>query len=282
MKEQLIYKSREGKQKILGFFSSATSALDYKYNETYVDTSYGKTYLFEAGDKKNPPVFLFHGSCSNSAMWYGDIKELLKTYHVYSVDILGEPGKSDENRLNLKSDDHAHWINEILEKLNIDKAMFIGNSLGAWMILKFATHYPSKAEKIVLIAPSGISAPKFSYLFKTIIYAMQGKQGMTKIGQLIYGKDKLPEIVLTFNKLILDNFNPIMGGLPTFSDDALLQLNMPTLFICGEDDAINNAHKMSMRLEKLLEQPTINIIKNNGHIIYNAMDKIIPYLKGDT
>lgn len=282
MNNQSVYKSLEGKQEIMNFYNSAMDAVDYDYKEVYVDTSYGKTYLFEAGDSRKPSIFLFHGSCSNSAMWYNDIKFLSKHFHVYSVDVLGEPGKSDENRLDLKTDDHAHWINEILNSLKIDSAMFIGNSLGAWIIQKFAINYPEKAEKLVLIAPSGISNPKFSYLFKTIVYVMQGEKGMAKLGQLIYGKDDMPEIVLTFNKLILDHFNPIMGGLPTFSDEEMSKLTMPTLFMCGEYDAINDANKMGKRLQMLLNQPTIDIVKDNGHIIYNAMDKIIPYLKGET
>lgn len=282
MNEQIIFKSKEGKQEILNFYNSVMSALDYKYNEVYVETSFGTTYLFEAGNKQNPPIFLFHGSCTNSAMWYADIKHLSKDFHVYSVDILGEPGKSDENRLDLKSDEHAKWINEILEKLNIDKATFMGNSLGAWMSLKFAVTYPEKADKLVLIAPSGIVPAKISFVLKSIFYAMQGEKGLSKIGKLITGTDTIPDEVLYFNKLIANHFNPIIGGLPVFADEALTKLTMPILLMCGEHDVITDATKSASRLKKTTKQPVINIVKDNGHIIYNAMDTIIPYLKGAT
>lgn len=282
MKEQVIFKSPQGKQEILNFYNNILCEVDYKYNELYVDTSFGKTYLFEAGGRQNPTIFLFHGSCSNSAMWYSDIKELSKSYHVYSVDILGEPGKSHENRLDLTSDDYAHWINEILEELDIDKALFMGNSLGAWMAIKFAVCYPEKADKLVLIAPSGIVPAKLSFVFKSIFYAIQGEKGLAKIGKLITGTDTVPDEVLYFNKLIANHFNPIIGGLPVFSDTELRKLNMPIMFMCGENDVTLDASKAAARLKDKANQAYIDIVKGNGHIIYNVMDKIIPFLKGAT
>jgi len=280
MNKQIIYKSEEGKQQLLQFYKNVLADVDYDYNEIYIDTSFGRTYLFEAGSPEKTPVFLFHGSCSNSAMWYGDIKVLYENYHVLSVDILGEPGNSDARRLDLKSNDHALWINEILEKLNISKAIFIGNSIGAWMIQKFAINFPDKAEKLVLIAPSGIVNIKTSFLFKTIIYVIQGETGRNKLGKLIYVEDEIPDIVITFNKLINDNFNPIMGSIPAFSDTELSRLSMPTLFMCGENDAIVDAKKASQKLKSTLRQPHINIINDNGHVIFDTMKEIIPFLDG--
>ena len=166
-------------------------------------------------------------------MWYGDIKILSEKFHIFSVDILGEPGNSEAKRLDLKSNDHALWINEILEKLNINKAIFMGNSLGAWMSLKYAVNFPKKVDKLVLIAPSGLVNARLSYVFKSIFYALQGEKGLKKVGKLISGTDKIPEIVLNFNKLVAKNFNPIIGGLPVFSNKELACLTMPTLFLCG-------------------------------------------------
>ena len=59
MKEQKIFKSKEGRQQILEFYKNILSKVTYDYNEIYIDTSYGKTYLLEAGLKENPSIFLF-------------------------------------------------------------------------------------------------------------------------------------------------------------------------------------------------------------------------------
>lgn len=280
MKDKIIFKSQEGKQKILDYYNNILQNVDFEYKENYADTKYGKTYLLEAGIPKNPTVFLLHGSCSNSAMWYGDIGMLSDKFHVFSIDILGEPGKSQPNRLELNSDDHACWINELMEKLNIDKAVLIGNSLGGWIAQKFAVNYPDKVSKLVLIAPSGIVPNKLSFVLKSIFYAMQGETGMKKIGKLITGMDELPDAVIEFNKLIAAHFNPIIGALPVFSDEQLSKMNMPVLYMAGEFDVTSDTKKAVKRLKNSLKDPSINIVKNNGHVIYDTMKEVIPFIDG--
>ena len=145
--------------------------------EIYVNTAFSMTYVLEAGDPEKPPVVLIHGSCSNSAAWFGDIPVLSEDYHVFSVDIVGDAGNSEENRLDQKTEEFENWLKEVLDGLGIDKAVLIGNSLGAWISLRFAAAYPEKAEKLVLIAPSGITPTNASFVAKTILYLMLGRQG---------------------------------------------------------------------------------------------------------
>lgn len=279
MKEQMIFKTDDGRQKILDYYSNIKAQLTYPYRENFVDTQFGKTYVIEAGKEDNPAMLLFHGSCSNSAMWYGDMKILSEHYHVYSVDILGEPGNSEPVRMDMNGREYALWINEILEKLKIEKASIIGNSLGAWMGLKFGVNFPDQLDKLVLIAPSGLVQPKFSYIFRTIVYAMQGEKGLKKIGKMITGTDEMPQAVMEFNRLIAAHFTPIMGALPLFTDDELARLHMPVMFMSGENDVINDAKKAVARLTDNVPDASIRIIENNGHIIYNAMEEIIPFLR---
>lgn len=281
MKENIIFKSEEGKQEILAFYKNALSRVDFEYNEIYLDTTFGRTYLLEAGTAGNPIILLFHGSCTNSAMWYADIKALKEKFHVFSVDILGEPGNSQPVRFNLKSNEDALWIDEIISALNAEKVMIIGNSLGAWMAQKYAVNFPEKVDKMVLIAPSGITNARPSYIFKMLFYAMQGEQGLKKLGKMITGTDNMPEEVLVFNKLITRHFSPIMGSLPIFSDEELGKIKAHTLFMCGENDVIVDAEKSAARLKKTMKNVNINIVKNNGHIIYNSMEEIMPFLLGD-
>ncbi|SHJ29229.1 Pimeloyl-ACP methyl ester carboxylesterase [Dethiosulfatibacter aminovorans DSM 17477] len=276
-----VYKSNEGKMAILEYYRNIQENINFDYSEKFVDTSFGKTYLLEAGDEKKPTILLFHGSCSNSAMWYGDMGPLSENFHVVSIDILGEPGNSDENRLDIKSDNHALWIDEIVESLGVDKVILAGNSLGGWMALKYATSFPSKVDKIVLIAPSGLVPARLSFVLKSIFYAMQGERGFRKLGELITGMDELPEEVLKFNMLIANHFKPVVGGLPVFSDEDLSKLIMPVMLIYGENDVTADVRKAAERLENHLLNPNIMIIKNNSHVVYNIVEKIIDFLRMD-
>lgn len=279
MKNKSIYKSEEGKKKIQTFYNKFIEILELPHNEIYIDTSFGKTFLLESGNKNGDIIFLIHGSSSNSAMWFEDLKVLSDQYHLFTIDILGEPGKSAENRLNKSNEDYAKWIREILDSLNIKKVTLIGNSFGGWIALKFATTYPEKINKLVLVATSGITPVKFSFIFKSIIYIMQGEKGLKKINKLVYGTDKIPEEVMEVSNLIFKNYNPMLGSLPTFKDSQLIKLKMPVMYIAGENDSTVNVYKSAERIKNLIPNSNIKIIKNNGHVVFNIMDEIIPFLK---
>jgi pimeloyl-ACP methyl ester carboxylesterase len=282
MRTNSVYKSEEGKRKVLGLYKSLIGKLEVPYEERYVDTSYGRTYMIEAGNDDSPAVFLFHGSCSNSAMWFGDLRILAEHFHVFAVDIIGEPGNSAENRLDTSADDYANWIKELLDAQNINKAVLIGNSFGGWMSLKFATVYPERVSKLVLIAASGITPAKFSFIFKSIIYTMQGEKGLKKLNRMVFGTDDIPDEVIEVSNMIMENFNPMLGALPEYKDDKLKKLTMPVMYIAGENDATVNAHKTAQRIKELIPHADAELINNCGHVIYNAMDMIMPFLNGDT
>jgi pimeloyl-ACP methyl ester carboxylesterase len=279
MKEPQIFKSPQGKEKILSYYNNLINQQATVYNKKYIDTNYGKTFILTVGNENNPPVFLFHGSCSNSSMWFGDIPRLAEKYYVIAVDILGEPGRSEEKRLDLTTSEYADWIKGLMERLNIDKAVLIGNSYGGWLSLKFAVTYPEKVSQIILIAASGIVPASLSFVAKTIIYTLQGKKGVAKMNQLIFGEDKVSEEVNQVTSMILDNFNPMTGKLPVFSDEKLRKLNMPILFIAGENDVTMNAGKAALRLKGNISTVTCRIIKNHGHVIYNAVEYILQFME---
>lgn len=278
MKNKRVFKSEESKQRVLSHYKNLLNNLTVAYQERFIDTSYGKTYLLEAGNKDNPTVFLFHGSCSNSAMWFGDIPTLSKDYHVFSVDIIGEAGNSAEKRLDLKGDDYAKWIYEIYNTAGIKNATLIGNSYGGWLSLKFAVNYPECVEKLVLIATSGITPPKLSFILKSIFYSLQGKRGLKSLNKLVYGTDDIPDEVIEVSNMIMESFNPMLGSLPVFRDEELKKLNMPVMYIAGGKDVTVHADKTADRLKNIIPHTKISLIKDNGHVIYNAMDRIMPFL----
>jgi len=277
-----VFKSESGKSAVLAHYSKLVQVIQVPYQEHYVDTSYGKTFMIETGEPSKPKIFLFHGSCSNSAMWFSDLNVLSKEFNCFAVDILGEAGKSDENRLDLQSDDYAKWIDEILNTLNIESGHFIGNSFGGWMVLKFATTFPKRVQSLSLIATSGITNTKFSFLMKSIFYSFMGERGIRKLNAYIFGTDEIPEIAVETTNLIFRNFNPMMGALPIYKDEALRKLTMPVLYIAGEKDVTVDVNMTADRLRSTLKNPDIRIIKNNGHVLYNLTKEIIPFIKSQS
>lgn len=279
MLEKTPFKSVEGKQAILAWYNALLDSWPVPHREREVDTSFGKTFLLEAGASGSPVILLFHGSCSNSAMWLYDMEKLSPLYHVFAVDILGEPGRSAESRPDTKSGAYAQWIGELLNGLSAQRAILIGNSLGGWMALKAAAACPDRVDKLVLIAPSGIVPAKVSYLFRSILYASKGEKGLEALMKMICGTDKLPSEVVAAQKLFLAHFNPRLGALPALTDAELSNLTMPMLYIAGEKDCTTDVKKAARRIGKKVKSAQVAIIPGNGHVIYNAMDMVMPFLE---
>jgi pimeloyl-ACP methyl ester carboxylesterase len=273
-----VYKSDAGKLQILNFYETILKKWPVPCEHMKVDTRYGNTFVIASGGISKEPVLLLHGSSTNSAMWMGDIVRLSKDFRVYAVDIIGEPGKSDESRPELQPQNYSDWILDVLEALNIEQASLVGNSLGGWMSLCFATKNPERVRKLVLIASSGIASEKKSFLFKVIGLSLLGQKGIDKINKIVYGNLEIPEEVVRFGRLVFNNFIPRMGGLHVFSDNELRNLTMPTFFIAGEKDALLNSTKAAVRLSRILDSIKIDIKKDEGHVIINRSGEIVDFL----
>jgi len=232
-----VFKSEESKNAIRTRYNQILSA--FPFGQRYVNTPFAKTFLLESGNPENPPLILLHGSCSNSAFWFVEITALSAHFHVFAADIPGEAGNSEENRLNLQSDDYADWLKAVFDALSIKQAVAMGNSLGSWMALKFAVKYPDCVSKLILIAPSGLSEQNVTILEKAK-QAARRDEALTMDASISQGVE-LPKEVSEFIKLIISGYYPITEQLPVFTDGQIKRLTMPVLFIAGKCDVMVNA-----------------------------------------
>lgn len=247
----------------------------FPFGQQFVKTTFGQTFILTAGQESNPPIILLHGSCSNSAFWFPEIMALSGNYRVFAVDIIGEAGNSEEYRPDLNSDAFAIWLKDVLDALGLEKTIIIGNSLGGWMALKFATAYPDHVSKLVLIASAGLAEIRPQFLSNAA--QTQQMEGIVPVDSAIIGENNIPKEVLDFMTLIVESYNPIQH-LPVYADKQLQQLNMPVLFIAGEDDVIIDAGQSAQRLSQLVPSAKIHLLTNCGHVVTNSIEYIIPFL----
>lgn len=269
-----VFKTKESRDKIRSRYNQILSTFPFK--QRYVETTFGKTFILESGAPENPALILLHGSCSNSAFWFGEISILSNMFHVLAVDIIGEAGNSDENRLDINQDGYADWLKVVLDALSIEKAVVMGNSLGSWMALKFSVKYPDCVSRLILIAPSGLSVQNVDFLERAKNAALKN-EALTLDSSIAQGNE-LPKEVEEFINLILWGYNPIAEELPTFSDEQIVRLVMPILFIAGKEDVIIDTVSASQRLSKLIPNAKVHLLENNGHVVLNALEYVIPFL----
>lgn len=268
-----VFKTKEGRDKVRAYYNRILG--QFPFEQRYVETTFGRTFLLTAGHASNPPVILLHGSCSNSAFWFPEIMVLSAQFRVYAVDIIGEAGNSEEYRPDLTSGAFALWMRDVLDALSLERAVLVGNSLGGWMALKFATAYPDRVSRLILIASAGLAQIRPQFLAN----AEQARQedGTVPVNPTIIGEQSIPKEVLDFMNLIVENYDPIQD-LPVYADEELQRLNMPVLFVDGEEDVIIDAEKSARKLSRLIPSAEIRLLPNCGHVVINAIEYIIPFL----
>ena len=273
-----IYKTDEGKRQVISFYENLLEHWQQPSKQLILETNFGDTFIIESGTNNTESVLLLHGSGSNLAMWIADVKELSQYYHVFAIDIIGECGKSSENRPSFKSDSYSDWLSDLIHKLGLNKVTLVGCSLGGWIAMDFAIKYPEKIEKLVLMATAGVLKVKTKTIFWIILTSFLGRWGFNKLNKLVYGNLEIDDKALEFASLIKDNYKPRTDVLPVFEDDTLQKLEIPTLFIGGENDCFYNSGKAASRLNARLKNVQCLVLEKTGHVLINQVDKIVQFL----
>lgn len=278
-KVQVAFKSEEGKKEILKYYESLVARWSFPHEEMKINTRHGQTFVIACGNEELPPLILLHGSGMNSVMWINEMEKYALNHRVYAVDMPGEPGKSDETQLPLAGDDFTNWLSDVFDGLSIEKASIVGISLGAWLGAKFSIKYPQMVNKLVLICPAGIGPQKTSFMFISLFYMLLGEKGIDKLYYKINGDKQIPQVMLTYQKLIAKHFNFRREIIPLFSDCEIKQLTMPIALFVGGKDVMLHSSKTAKRLESLLDHAQINLFQDEGHSLVNRGDDIRAFLK---
>ena len=91
-------------------------------------------------------------------MWAGNLPALLKLRSVYTIDLLGEPGLSIQDRPVTSEADQAQWLHEVLLQLPEPQVHLVGLSIGG---------YPEASHAINGEYPEEIAADIDAFLTAT-------------------------------------------------------------------------------------------------------------------
>ncbi|MCM3664508.1 alpha/beta hydrolase [Mesobacillus subterraneus] len=236
-----IYKSQEGKEKILSQYEEYLAQFDSLLEREYVQTRFGSTHVLKMGKEDGKPLFIFQGgNCINpvTLSWF---KGLLKEYKIYAPDTIGHPGYSDETRISASDKSFAHWIHDLMDYYQIERCGFIGPSYGAGIILRLAAFMPEKIECAVLVAPAGVALGSKLKMIKDIlvpllIYKMNGSaKSLKQIANVMSFNtmNSLDESIIgnIFKYTYLEQEMPKLT-----SAEELKKYGAPTLVITGTED----------------------------------------------
>ncbi|BBY57962.1 4,5:9,10-diseco-3-hydroxy-5,9,17-trioxoandrosta-1(10),2-diene-4-oate hydrolase [Mycolicibacterium sarraceniae] len=124
-----------------------------------------RLHFHEAGVGNPQTVVLLHGGGPGASSWSNfsrNIGVLAKHFHVLAVDQPGY-GHSDKHPEHEQYNRYsATALLNLFDHLKIDRADLIGNSLGGGTAVRFALDNPTRAGRLVLMGPGGLSVNLFA------------------------------------------------------------------------------------------------------------------------
>lgn len=267
-----IYKSAQGKEAILSLYDSQLNRLSHPYEDKYIDTSFGKTHLIETGNFSGIPLLVFHGGNATTAYNLLFCDFLMNDFHIFAVDTIGHPGKSDEASLSPNNYDYGKWAAEVIKGLGFEKLSCFGGSFGAGIIAKTMCVAPECISRAVLYVPSGIkNAPainSMSMMFPMIMYWITHKDEWLKKCMLPMAvtEDNITEDIYETAKLSI-NYSKVKTGMPSdVSSNDMKKCEVPTLVMAAEKDCLFPAQGVLPRAKRIIKNCTTYLLEGRGHM----------------
>ncbi len=102
-----------------------------------------------------PPLVLLHGLGTSSITWSANLPVLAGRFTVYALDLPGHGG-SDKLAIDYSLDMGMRVIRRFLERVGVDRAAFMGSSMGGLLALRYALERPEQVSRLVLVDSAGL------------------------------------------------------------------------------------------------------------------------------
>ena len=201
-----------------------------------------KTY-YEVQGRGGVPLVLLHGALSNIATDFGKmIPTLAKNRMVIAIEAQGH-GHTPDRDSALTYESMADNVAELLRQLRIQKADFMGYSMGGGTAVYLAVRHPTLVRKIIFIGgasykPDGYYPQLMEGEAKMTPKDLEGTPWQKAYARIAPNPRDWPRLVEKIKQLDLN-----WKGL---RDDDLRAIKSPALLMVGDADVVRPEHVVQM------------------------------------
>jgi pimeloyl-ACP methyl ester carboxylesterase len=122
-----------------------------------VDTGGGPgTQTTSSSGTGKPPLLFIHGLGGRWQNWLLNIPQFMDTHRVIAPDLPGF-GESEMPAEEISISGYAKVIDALCDELGVENPLIVGNSMGGFIGADVATSYPTRVDRLVLVAAAGLS-----------------------------------------------------------------------------------------------------------------------------
>ena len=208
------------------------------------------------------PIVLIHGTSGSLHTWDGWVEVLKEQRRVIRFDLpaFGLTGPDPQN--NYKIEHYAEVVIAVLDKLQINKSVLAGNSLGGYIAWATAVLHPDRVSKLILVDASG-------YPYESTSMPLAFKLSKNPVTSLLL-KNVLPR------SLVARSIKNVYGNPDLVSDELVERYYQLSL-------REGNRSALKARFEQTLPGPLakkIQTIKQPTLILWGKKDQLIPVKLG--
>lgn len=279
-KPDYILNPTEEQKTYFDAYDKTMSHWNVDFEVLYIPTSHGTAHIIMSGFENSENLILFHGLSSSSTMWYPNAKTLSNKYRIFAIDLIIEPGKSQQTKdfKNLK--EVSDWYQEVISKLDLDSYHLIGPSRGGWFALDLTIRYPEKVKSTILLSPvqTFIWIPPSKDLFKNLmnVFYSGEKRVSRTMSTLSNNAERINDDFL--DQYLLgkrhDTLRKFVIGMKPFSKNELRTIKTPVYVVVGELDMFNNRRSLN-KAQKFISICAGEVIENSGHFLSVDQSEVI-------
>jgi 2-hydroxymuconate-semialdehyde hydrolase len=242
-------------------------------------------HLAENGGASAQPVIWLHGSgpgVTSLSNWE-DATARLSHYHNLCPDILGFGASTHPNPPPVGMSDWTDLRGEtivgLMDVLGIEKAHFVGNSMGGAITLNIVKRWPERVDKIVLMGSGGAPFKPGPALtgMATFYEAPSTERLRAMLAAFVYDKDALADrlqrvaearLPLSVREDVkrshLSTFTSEGARRPGITEEQLAAITNPTLLLHGREDQMIPV-SASIWLSERIPNSQLHVFSKTGH-----------------
>lgn len=255
------------------------------------------------------PLVLLHGFASGVGLWILNLDSLSADRPVYAMDLLGF-GRSSRPSFSSSAMEAEYQLVQSIEawreKMNVDRFVLLGHSMGGFLAASYALQYPHRVAHLVLADPWGFpekpASPSHQYtmpvwvkVFTTVLQPFNPLAGLRaagpwgprlverfrpdlqrKFSTVVDDSEVIPNYIYHCNAQIPSGeiaFKSMTAHLgwakhPMVNRMAELREDVPISFIYGSRSWIDRQPGIQTKYTRVNSYVDVQIISASGHHVY--------------
>ena len=270
------FKSAAARDAYLAFYERHAAEWPVPSETMTIDTEDGRTFVRVSGPIDGPPLVLLPAGRTPSTCWIPLVESLSAGFRIYAVDAIYDDGLSVSSKPIKTTDDATGWLDRLFDALGLDDRHHPDGHLLRRLALRGIPAPCARAPR-----QGGLGCPRpvwwrpmsGEFIARSMVCLIPSERAFRWVTRWImedaaksepeFFEDAVAEMALSEKCF---KFRMWPGGGPRkLSDDELRGIEVPVLYVVGENERICDPQAAIARLNAVAPQIQSVMIPGAGH-----------------